>query len=376
MSAAGATDPAAAAAQQAALLAAVQSAIGKVLSPLVVASFLSCALTGVLISLVVSYYASFPKDRPAFKVLVGVLTVFALLDTCNGTAWVYHWAVESFANPAELGVWPVSLTSYAFYTGPTVTIVQLFFCWRVWIVSGRTAYLLTGLASFIALGSSLYMGSWAAKQDSLLAFPGIAGVCYAWLGAGLGMGMWYYVLFKPGRITGGSEMVHSSPLARIVARSFTTGTVSLVLQLLVVILIVVSVGQGALYYSIPGFLECKIYPISVLVTLNARRSNSTALEGESHTHSASYSGARPSHSTGKGLFSRRSTAGVGDLTQNSIHVHIEKEVEVDQHERERDGSFAGSSMPPTPASHPYSVQFELADMSSDEEKIAHGNGRY
>lgn len=40
------------------------------------------------------YYISFPKDRLAFKILVGGVWLLSLVDTVMSMIWNYRWVVD------------------------------------------------------------------------------------------------------------------------------------------------------------------------------------------------------------------------------------------------------------------------------------------
>lgn len=52
-------------------------------TPVAIATFLSCLLLGVLLALGANYFARFPNDRVIFKVLVGYLLLLSIGDTMN-----------------------------------------------------------------------------------------------------------------------------------------------------------------------------------------------------------------------------------------------------------------------------------------------------
>ncbi|GAA5889782.1 hypothetical protein JCM6882_004321 [Rhodosporidiobolus microsporus] len=351
--------------EQAAMLAAVQTVLDNLLTPLVIASFLSCALLGIVVSLGVSYFSRFPNDRPVYKALVAFLILGCMVDTAITASWIYDWAITFFGQPQQFGMWPWQLTAYAAVTGPMVLVAQLFFTWRLWIVSGKKAYILTGLTLLIALGAMAtcyYMFSFALKAQLLTEFTEIASACWGWLGSELAVdvlitgGMIWYLLLRPKKI-GGSEAIQSSPLMRIVIKTVETNTASLILQTLVVILIGVSLNKDSLHYTIPGFLESKMYALCVIATLNARSTT--------HPHDTT-----PSHSSNpgtrsKGLGARLFNNGArSNANANSVHVHVVEERAVDEPKY-------GSEVALTPAPlGKYSVQFDMEDGRSESEKGA------
>ncbi|GAA5889786.1 hypothetical protein JCM6882_004322 [Rhodosporidiobolus microsporus] len=370
--------------QQAALLAAVEMARDNLLTPLAIASFLSCALLGIVASLDksvssigelsgphhlcstgVSYFSRFPNDRPVYKALVAFLVFGCIVDTGITASWMYQWAVSFFGRPQQFAIWPWQFTAYAGITGPMVFIAQAFFTWRLWIVSGRKAPFLVGLTLLIALGAlgtCCYMFVFALRADMLAEFTEMAPACWGWLGSQLAVdvlitsGMLWWLVLRPKKM-GGAETVYSSALMRIVVKTVETNTASLVLQTLVIILIGFSLNKNSLHYTIAGFLESKMYALCVIATLNARSTT--------HPHDTT-----PSHSSNPGTRSKGFGArlfnggGRSAANANSVHVHVVEERAVDEPKY-------GSEVALTPAPlGKYSVQFDMEDGRSESEKGA------
>ncbi|GAA6039476.1 hypothetical protein JCM8097_009570 [Rhodosporidiobolus ruineniae] len=246
-----------------------------------------------------------------------------------------------------------------FLTTAVVAMCQAFFIWRVWIVSGRTSYVLTGIQVLIALAGDaccLYLGIWSLSQTSLAAFSEVVEITYSWLACWAGVdvlitaSMVYFLAVRPKKMHG-SDVIHQSPLLRLVYLAFETNGVAMALQILTLGLVNYSLGAGNIWYTIPGLLEGKVYIACVLVTLNARNSTGTdATLSHSETTRSKGLGARN--------FSRN---------PNSVQVHITQDVDVDEHP-----VGYGSS---TDASSPYALKFNSVreDDSSEMEK---GRGMY
>ncbi|GAA6024788.1 hypothetical protein JCM10207_005586 [Rhodosporidiobolus poonsookiae] len=328
--AAAAADPA----TQAALLAAAKQVIDKLLAPVVIASFLSCTLCGAVLSLAVTYYARFPNDRLFYKLGVAFLTCMAMFETALFASWTYHWAVDLFMDVQSIALWPWQLVAYAF-VGFVIMIVQFFFAWRVWIVSGRTSYLMTGVQVVLAIGGcalAYYMGSQAANFETVLEFSKVRSVAWAWLAVGLAndifltLSLSYYLIIRPRKMAS-SEATKSSPLAKIVLQAFQTNAVSLFVQLLVLILICVQ--SDTMSYAIPGQWESKIYVAAVIATLNARKPSDVSTTGHGFS-SASFSGPSTQRTKGFGAGDRNGT-GTFERGSVPVHIHVEQEEHVERH---------------------------------------------
>ncbi|GAA5889833.1 hypothetical protein JCM6882_004337 [Rhodosporidiobolus microsporus] len=325
------TDPAAAAAAQAA----INAAVSGVLMPVVIGTFLSCTLLGVLLAVVARYWVKFSRDRIQFKLLVAWLCFGGIVDTGNHCAWAYRYAIQSYTRPDILAEWPLSFTVFGFWTGINIFICQLFFIWRGWVVAGRDRYLFAVLQLVIAFGSP----HWELMQD----FQPMKPIIYAWLSGGLAVdllitGYLVYNLIVRPKKSGGSA-VSSSPLKRLAVLAMKTNAASSVVQLTVLALMV---SKPTLHYCIVGFTETKTYVICVIATLNARTDSqaNTAYSGTSGEHHLAQLGGRV-----KGLGAISHAGYGGGNGQTSVHVH--RSVRVD--EDEETGPFPFPQL----NSHPY-----------------------
>ncbi|KAJ7057837.1 hypothetical protein C8F01DRAFT_325074 [Mycena amicta] len=124
-----ASDPAAAP-----LLPPIPPNIGSIVAPQLIGSLLNFYLFGVLSVQVYVYRISFKKDKKSIKAMVYTIFFFMTLSTCLNAADAYFWFASGFGNLIQLGSAHIS----PFYTpilGSIIALViQLFFCYRIWII--------------------------------------------------------------------------------------------------------------------------------------------------------------------------------------------------------------------------------------------------
>ncbi|GAA5973779.1 hypothetical protein JCM11641_003151 [Rhodosporidiobolus odoratus] len=117
-----------------AALPAMDSSIGAFL----VGTILSIFLAGITSVQVYEYYQNFGRtDRALLIGIVSFLLVCDLFHTAISCFTIYFWTVTNYANPAVLVVSPWSFTWDPFLTGIVSFTVQLFYAWRVFVVSKR-----------------------------------------------------------------------------------------------------------------------------------------------------------------------------------------------------------------------------------------------
>ncbi|GAA5838107.1 hypothetical protein JCM11251_004708 [Rhodosporidiobolus azoricus] len=297
------------AAEAAAQLAALETAVNQVMSPVQM-------IVGV-------YWSRFSHDRLIFKLLVGFLALMAVADTAIACSWSWQYAVKGFTNPLLLSQWPTPMSLYILDIASVVFVTQLFFTYRVWIVSGRKSYILTTLKLiliFFNLGTMLYVLARSWWMNGLMEFVDVKHWVWAWLACGLvvdgliTISMVFYIWFRPGSKKS-HEAVRSAVLSSLVVQSFQTNLVALLLQ--TVTLVIAITQSTSLLYAAPGLIESKVYIACVVITLNAR----TAVDG-------SGSSSRPSTSHPLHSFRPKRSANP-TMSAAAVHVQVDEEVAVD-----------------------------------------------
>ncbi|BGP12044.1 hypothetical protein JCM10049v2_007964 [Rhodotorula toruloides] len=348
--------------------------------PVLVGTCISCLFAGLVTSLICRYFARYGKsDRWAFRILVGFYLVALLADTATQIAWAYSYAINGQLDPVNVYRLPREFMAFTAITACTVFTAQIFFNWRIWIISGRKNWLLCGAVCLLqlgAMGCGMYMFAAMAEEVWFPEFGNVRQAPFAWLGAGLGTdvlitaGMTYYLIIAP-RLNGVNvrkTQVVESPLRRLAIQTFQTNAVSLCLQTVTLAMMVHTIkdmnyaiigkwfsrpGSLSLFYerfSSHGFQEAKIYIASVVISLNARHTT-----GENSAHfSESNPGATGRSKALGGSSSRfgRSTTGAGLVSQGqqqSVHVAVEQERRVDEIE------------PSVASPRPYTVKFERVE---------------
>ncbi|KAH8988322.1 hypothetical protein EDB92DRAFT_1026486 [Lactarius akahatsu] len=99
-------------------------------------------LYGVLMVQTYVYGYNFPDDGTPLKLLVYAVFLIETLQTALTGADLYYWFVSGFGNLAHLTS-PYATPFDAPIIGAIVSlIVQFFFVYRIWVLSGRTSWLL------------------------------------------------------------------------------------------------------------------------------------------------------------------------------------------------------------------------------------------
>ncbi|BGP20942.1 hypothetical protein JCM10213_008029 [Rhodosporidiobolus nylandii] len=246
-----------------------------VLAPLVTAAFLGCAGCGVVVCLACVYFARFPRDRLVFKLLVAGLTVVCVGETATEAAFAFDWSVRGFGDYSNFVKLNWDFVSYCVF-GTSVCTVQLWYAWRVWVMSSRGNRAVVGFiagGALAGLGCMLRIGAFCAVHDTLDDFALVNHVVIAWLVLLVCVDLFitfsviYYLVLKPRKESRGALKPDSRILSLAILAA-KTGIVSLIMQVLIMALLLAM--PRTYYWGLPAFLESKIYIGSLIASLNAR----------------------------------------------------------------------------------------------------------
>jgi len=161
-----------------ALQAVVNTNLGSVFIGLVI----SAAIFGVTNVQVFLYFSKYSKRDPVYlKTVVGTLYCLDWLHLIFATHAVYFYTISNFANAAILSTQAWSLVVQVIVSAISDMIVQLCYCWRIWIMSKRS-WLLTGvgiLLSALCLAFSLTFSGIILGFSSLLQNTSAAWALYS-----------------------------------------------------------------------------------------------------------------------------------------------------------------------------------------------------
>ncbi|TFK52444.1 hypothetical protein OE88DRAFT_1657711 [Heliocybe sulcata] len=121
--------------------------------PALIGLFFNILLYGIMITQTFLYYNTFKKDRLWMKIFVMVLFIADTLNSVFDCAWIYQSLIVNFGNSPYL-----ASADWVFGTDPAVTgiistMVQLFFAWRIWVLTGRMSLAL--VIAFLSIVSGL-----------------------------------------------------------------------------------------------------------------------------------------------------------------------------------------------------------------------------
>ncbi|KAE9408959.1 hypothetical protein BT96DRAFT_627801 [Gymnopus androsaceus JB14] len=119
-----------------------QAQINILLGGVIVSNCLSYLTMGIVLSAAWIYFSKFPYDTWWFKALVILCVSMCIADTIGTGIWTYDWGVANYGNPAVMALMPWVLPAEVILMGSCGLTVQLFYAWRVWMMSVRKNWIL------------------------------------------------------------------------------------------------------------------------------------------------------------------------------------------------------------------------------------------
>lgn len=263
--------------------------------PALVGIFLACILYGIMLLQCFGFWTHFSKDRMWLRCYVGLLLLVDTLSTIFAMWWIYNLLVNNFANLNAFANADWLLAADPALVGITGTFCQLFFAWRIKVLTGKwwltaivtTLSVISGLA---AIGSGIAV-SWVVKLADFNKFQSVG--CL-WLATTAAVDILITAIMTMNlnqRRTG--FRATDKLLNKIVRATVANGLLTMVFAIVELSLYVGKPDTG-LHIGF-SFVLPKLYCNSVLSSLNARKSGTPSSTDNTSSH---ISGQRPLPATG------------------------------------------------------------------------------
>ncbi|TFK27563.1 hypothetical protein FA15DRAFT_701772 [Coprinopsis marcescibilis] len=236
---------------------------------------ISCAVFGMLTTQVIIYYQRYFEDTNGYKILVGLLWSLELMDQIFIGYAVYYYSITHYGDPSVLLnediVWP--LLAQVIVGNVVGGIVKCCFALRVWRFSHRN-YLIAVPIFFLILAQSGLAVVYCVRGfqlNKLIYANQLRVIASVSLAAGMvtdvAIAVALCVLLRKLR-TGfkKSDTLITTLTVYAINTGALTGAVALVT------LIMYNISPNAFYFMSTYFTLGKLYAISLLCTLNTRRS--------------------------------------------------------------------------------------------------------
>ncbi|KAF8984841.1 hypothetical protein BDQ17DRAFT_692376 [Cyathus striatus] len=152
-------------------------------APQLIGCLVNFTLYGVLFVQIYIYRLNFPSDNDYVKLLVYFIFIFETAQTCMNGADIYRWFSAGFGDVSEFSKPGLSPIYTPMMGSITALIVQLFFCYRIWVVKKSYWYLpcIIGMISFAQAIAGFIGGVLALLQQDVAKRFDDTAVVYVWL---------------------------------------------------------------------------------------------------------------------------------------------------------------------------------------------------
>ncbi|KAF9470971.1 hypothetical protein BDN70DRAFT_979533, partial [Pholiota conissans] len=246
------------------------------------AIIINWALFGVLSIQVYLYSQVFPNDRPMLKALVIGIYIMETVQTFLLTQTIWKMLVQGFGDIEGTDEVGTTFFSVCFIGGLVGFLVQLFYSWRIAIISQKR--LIPGLIviiSLISFGGALAttINSKRYSKFSELLDDNQSLAFTLWSGAGsvcdvvIAFCMCYYLRKRKGSFSQTQALV-----SRLVAMTIETGVLTASISILSLALYYSPRLKNFSYFEVPLSTQGKLYSTTMLAVLNSRIKAKVATE--------------------------------------------------------------------------------------------------
>ncbi|KAF9483256.1 hypothetical protein BDN70DRAFT_990574 [Pholiota conissans] len=243
------------------------------------------ALFGVLSIQVYIYSQAFPNDRPILKALVYGVTLIEMAQTFLLTQTGWAMLVQGFGNVEAINEVGTTFISVPFIGGLVGLLVQLFYAWRIAIISHKkiipVLIFFISLTSFAGAIITTVNGKQAGKFSEIRAghkllahnIVGVWGGASSFCDVVIAVCMCYYLRKKKGFASNTHALV-----SRLVKMTIETGVLTASVSIVSLILCYSAGLRNFSYLIVPQSMQGKLYSTTMLAVLNSRMVTNMATE--------------------------------------------------------------------------------------------------
>lgn len=223
----------------------------------------------------VRYWSHFPNDHFVMKFLVAFLMLVDFLGVVCYLRLMYFWDVLSWGNEYALTVLDWSFFADVLMTGLVPTVVQWYFVWRVYAVSGKTARIMPAIIVLcsimqLAFCNTVLIGIWFGGTPDKIG--DWLWAVYAWFIPGamgdalITINMLYYL--RKAKKTSDFARTRGI-LNKFVVLVFETNAVTFI-GALSILVVFATTNHISLAYNALTYVVTKTYVLSLLLATNLR----------------------------------------------------------------------------------------------------------
>ncbi|KAF9451122.1 hypothetical protein P691DRAFT_773402 [Macrolepiota fuliginosa MF-IS2] len=240
-----------------------------VLAPVLIGTLFNVLLFGIVIAQTYLYFTTYKRDRTWMKLLVLSILVIDTFNTIFNVIYVYECVITHYGELEALAKATWSLNADPLLTGVIELIVQLFFAWRVHVLTRNWFLVAAVLGCCLAGGVGAFVTTYKALVIPEFArFQEFKNVVIVWLVCSSAADVLIaaiLVWYLRGHKTGfrGSDMI----VDRIIRVTMQTGLLTSMVAIADLISYLVDPTGTHLIFNLT---LCKLYSNSLLSSLNSR----------------------------------------------------------------------------------------------------------
>ncbi|KAF8067839.1 hypothetical protein FPV67DRAFT_1780860 [Lyophyllum atratum] len=248
--------------------------ISNIAGPALIGVMLNWFLYGALVVQTYVYTQCFPNDTKKLKYLVYIVFALDTIQTALASADAYHWFAEGYGNMLALNDPFISPFDNPILDGILAFAVQVFFCWRIWVLQ-KSIWIpsLVLVAAVTSLAGALASGIMGFKLNSLAAMNELTVEFSLWCGGAaladtlIAVIMTYLLL----RARSGSEYRKTDTvLVKIVRLTVETNAITASVAIVTLVCNLAVNGQNSSAAVAPGYVLGKLYSNTLMAVLNNR----------------------------------------------------------------------------------------------------------
>ncbi|KAF9442480.1 hypothetical protein P691DRAFT_714374 [Macrolepiota fuliginosa MF-IS2] len=239
------------------------------LGPALIGTLFNVFLFGTLVVQAYIYFTTYKKDPTWIKALIVALLSTDTFNTICDTIGIYEYLIKHFGDSVYMGIDNWALTTDPPLTGIIAMTVQLFFAWRIYVLtrSWIMTFIVIALSITGAVASFIFTHR-AVVTPEFGRFQEFNTVVAVWLGSSAAADIvitcilvWYLQSHRTG-FKGSDPMID-----RIIRVTMQTGLLTSMTAIINIVLFMIYPTGTHMMINIP---LCKLYSNSLLSSLNAR----------------------------------------------------------------------------------------------------------
>ncbi|KAF8067816.1 hypothetical protein FPV67DRAFT_1159189 [Lyophyllum atratum] len=252
----------------------IPQTIASIAGPPLVGIMLNWFLYGILVTQTYVNAQCFPDDKKKIKFLVYGIFALDTIQSILSTADAFHWFAEGYGNMLFLADPHISPLGVPILGAIIAFIVQVFFCWRIWILGKSMGLpILVSLTSLAGVGGGFAVGIGAFQLGDLTLLNKLTVQFCFWLGGSALADTLIAIIMTWLLLRAKSRSEHQNTdniLVKIVRLTVETNTVTASVAIVALVCLLAVNGPDSTASVAPGYVLAKLYSNTLMAVFNNR----------------------------------------------------------------------------------------------------------